>query len=207
MTTTALEAAEGALEAARLTYARALTAANDTKAAASALRARVLAGTGQDVGPSDLAAADQAAEHAALVLQGAESALPGLSAAVQAARADEECDAIVEALPGLGSAVLDTLDGVTAALEALCTAAAAYDDHVAAAVHRLDKIGQSSPRVDLRRYGPPTVDRLPLSSSRGAAQLARVVLPTLQALRAPTGLVEGLKTLAAGAPNLPEVKK
>ena len=200
---TTLAEAEAALEAAQLTYAHASVAAAETKAKAGGLRQQVASGKGADISPSDIAAADQAAEHAALVFEGASAALPALMAAVAAARADEVADEVVTALPQLGSAVLEALDNVASALAGLVTAAAEYDKLVEGSIRRLDKVHHGSPRVNFPRLSAPTVDRITLSSCRGASQLSRVILPAVQRLGAPTALVESLKNLAAGAPNLP----
>ncbi len=59
------------------------------------------------------------------------------------------------------------------------------------------------PRVDFPRYGNPRVDNLNLVSCRGPGQLAAVLLPAMRALGASEGLLDGLKLLQAGAPQLP----
>jgi hypothetical protein len=58
-------------------------------------------------------------------------------------------------------------------------------------------------RVNLPRHGHPTVDGVPVSSCRGASQLAAIVCPIFEQLGAHHGLIEALKLLAAGAPQLP----
>lgn len=58
-------------------------------------------------------------------------------------------------------------------------------------------------RVSLPRHGHPTVDGVPVSSCRGPSQLAAIVCPIFEQLGAHHGLIEALRLLAAGAPQLP----
>ena len=58
-------------------------------------------------------------------------------------------------------------------------------------------------RLDFRYMGQPSVDRIPVTPCRGAAQLAAVVLPAMQALGASSQLLDHLKELAQGAPTIP----
>ena len=58
-------------------------------------------------------------------------------------------------------------------------------------------------RFKFARHGVPTVDGVPLASCRAPGQLAAVLLPAMRDLGAQEGLVEGLRLLAAGAPQLP----
>jgi hypothetical protein len=58
-------------------------------------------------------------------------------------------------------------------------------------------------RFSMPRHGTPRVDNLNLSSCRGPGQLATVLIAPLRALGASEGLLDGLKLLAAGAPQLP----
>ncbi len=58
-------------------------------------------------------------------------------------------------------------------------------------------------RFKSSRYGAPTVDGIALTSCRGPGQLAAVLVPAMRELGASEGLIEGLKMLAAGAPQLP----
>ena len=58
-------------------------------------------------------------------------------------------------------------------------------------------------RVKFPRYGVPSVDGVALSSCRGPSQLAAVLLPIMRELGGQQGLLDGLKLLAAGAPQLP----
>ena len=53
------------------------------------------------------------------------------------------------------------------------------------------------------RHAAPSVDGVPLTSCRGPGQLATVLLPAMRDLGAQQSLLEGLKLLAAGAPQLP----
>jgi len=53
------------------------------------------------------------------------------------------------------------------------------------------------------RHSVPTVDGVALSNCRGVSQLAAAILPTVRALGGQQSLVDGLKLLAAGAPQLP----
>jgi hypothetical protein len=59
------------------------------------------------------------------------------------------------------------------------------------------------PRVSFPRFSHPRVDSFDLTSCRGPGQLAAVLLPAFRALNANESLIEGLKLLAAGAPQLP----
>ncbi len=198
-----LEEAEEAHEAARTTHGEALSAANAARARASDLRNRVATGEATDIGPSVLAEADDHANHAALVAEGSARSLAQLGEAVQAARADAECDQVVSTLPDLGTRVLEALARLVDDLDPLIAAATAYDNFAAYSVHRIRTTALSNPRAKIDRFSTPSVDRMPLGSCRGASQLARALVPAMEALDAPGALVEGLRELAAGAPALP----
>ena len=58
-------------------------------------------------------------------------------------------------------------------------------------------------RFKSARHAAPSVDGVALTSCRATAQLAAVLLPTVRGLGGQQSLVEGLKLLAAGAPQLP----
>jgi len=53
------------------------------------------------------------------------------------------------------------------------------------------------------RHSHPSVDGVSLTSCRGPSQLAAILVPAMRALGASEGLIDGLKLLAAGAPQLP----
>ena len=239
----ALTTAQADLDKAKAREQEARVAWNDARAHADGLRQALASGNGESITPADIATADATVEHTRLALQGATSRLAELSAAVQRARAEETCDSIVAVLPVLGSALLDTLDGVAAALAPVAPAAQAYDDFVNQSVHKLDKLAAFAPepvasgpvtttprsgsvvespfapgaktpgperpkvepfrRVNFRHLGQTTVDRMPVTPCRGAAQLAAVVLPAMVALGASSGLIDHLKELARGAPTIP----
>jgi hypothetical protein len=58
-------------------------------------------------------------------------------------------------------------------------------------------------RVSVPHRSAPLVDGISVTPSRGASQLAAVVLPALRHLGAPSGLLEGLRQLANDARPLP----
>jgi hypothetical protein len=58
-------------------------------------------------------------------------------------------------------------------------------------------------RFKAPRHGVPTVDGHPLTSCRGVGQLASVLLPSMRELGGQQSLLDGLRLLAAGAPQLP----
>lgn len=64
---------------------------------------------------------------------------------------------------------------------------------------------ETSPRrrLSIGHSSAPTVDGMPVTSCRGASQLAVAVLPALRHLGASEGFLEGLKRLAAEARPLP----
>ena len=86
---TTLTEAQTALDTAQANYDVAVTNANAARSAPDNLRQRVATGHGADVLPDQIAAAEQAADHAALVVQGAVNAMAGLEEAVQEAAAVE----------------------------------------------------------------------------------------------------------------------
>jgi len=139
-----LDEAQAALAKASAAHDKARIASEKAAAAAADLRASLKAGKGAKVTAAQIAQADAAAEHAALVHHGAGVDLPALSAAVQAARADEACDAVQAELPLLGQDVVLALEAVEAVLGPLVTAAERYDSYVESAVHRLQKVAPSA---------------------------------------------------------------
>ncbi len=131
----ALATAQDAKETTRLASVKAATDA-------AALRAKVASGGrgSAKITPADIAAADQAAEFAALAYQGAAADVHPLAAAVKEARANEACDEVLAGLPGLSQDVLSALLAIEAALPQLVAAAERYDAFVELAVHRLEKV-------------------------------------------------------------------
>jgi hypothetical protein len=243
---TTLAEAEAALATAHDAKESTRIASQNAANAAADLRAKLKAGGrgSSKITAADIAAADQAAEFAALAHQGAAADLPPLATAVKDARASEACDAVVAGLPALAENVVAALATIEAVLPQLVTGVGQYDEFVEAALERLQKVAPSleptyeagsgvnpqrrggttaSPFVDGAvsapidpqpvavqpsrfrhpRHGVPTVDGVPLTSCRGAGQLAAVLLPTVRDLNGPQSLVEILKLLAAGAPQLP----
>ena len=91
---TALAAAHDAKESAHAAVQTATTQAAD-------LRAKVRTGGrgAAKISQADIAAADQAVEHAALAYQGACAAIPPLAEAAKEAKADEACNAVLAELP------------------------------------------------------------------------------------------------------------
>jgi hypothetical protein len=238
--------AEASLAAAHDVREQTRIASQEATANAAALRAKLKAGGrgSAKITAADIAAADQAAEFAALAHEGAKAEIPALAAAVKDARADQACDEVLAELPQLGQDVLFALQAVEAVLSPLVAAVERYDTFVESAVQRLEKVAPTvepthvagaglnprrrggtadSPfvgraetpsaesqhvaarpsRFNFPRHSQPTVDGVPLGSCRGAAQLARVLLPFMADLGTPGGTLEGLKLLAAGAPQLP----
>jgi len=175
----------------------------DARAAAEALRSRIADGDPKATS-SALAAATAEVEHAALAAAGAERGVANLYAAVRAAEADAACDAIIDRLPALGSAVMSELENVLDALAPFVAAATEFDQFVDESAQQLAlRHHDFAARVRIDRFGPPTIDGRRLESCRGSAQLADVVLPAMRALGAPSGLIDSLKLQAAGAPALP----
>ncbi len=243
-----LSEAEAALAQAQDEHERARAALQDATANAAELRSQVRRGQGSKITATQIAAADQNAELAALVHLGAGVELPALSAAVKEARANQAADEIIAELPVLGRNVADALDFVAEALVPFISAAQQYDEFVEAATHRLEKVAvttivathaaggppaaaprggttTTSPfvgagsepaapvaqvvpsggpaRFSMPRHGTPRVDNLNLTSGRGPSQLSTVLVPALRALGASEGLLENLKLMASGAPDLP----
>jgi hypothetical protein len=200
-----LTEAAAALAAGQAAHNTAVHAASAAASTAAGLRASISAGN-TDITPGAMAKADQAAEHAQLVAEGAQRALPVLQAAVQATKAEETCDRIAGGLPVLGARVAAALDGLSEALGPLVAAVSAYDQFADQAVRELNRSAHgTTSRVILGHYSTPTVDRISLGSCRGPAQLAAVLTPALIAMGAPSNLIEGLRFLAEGAPTLPAV--
>jgi hypothetical protein len=235
----ALAAAHDAKEITHSAVQKATTEAAD-------LRAKLKAGGrgSAKITAADIAAADQAAEFAALAHEGAAAQIPALAAAVKDARANAACDQVLAELPALAQDVVAALATIEAVLPQLVTAAEAYDEFVATSVRHLEKVapnveptyeagaglnprprhgtaaspfvpGAETPSADpdpepvprsrfkAPRHGSPSVDGVALTSCRAVSQLAAVLLPTVRDLGGQQSLVEGLKLLAAGAPQLP----
>ncbi len=148
-TMTSLSTAQADLDTAKAREQEAKIAWDSARAQADSLRAQLTTGKGDSVTPADLAAADAQVEYTALALQGARAPLTDLAAALERAKADALCDEVATVLPIKGSALLDVLDGVSAALAPVAPAAADYDDYVAHSTHRLDitarALAQQSP--------------------------------------------------------------
>jgi multidrug efflux pump subunit AcrA (membrane-fusion protein) len=110
---------------------------------ADSLRGQLTSGRRNSVTPTDLAAADAQVEFTRLALEGARAPLTDLAAALGRAKADALCDEVVTMLPVHGSALLDALDGVKAALVPVPPAANTFDEYVAQASHRLEKTARA----------------------------------------------------------------
>jgi len=149
------EAAKAALSKAHSTHDAARVASESAAADAAELRARVKSGQGAKITAAQIAEADQKAEHAALALHGATVDLPTLSAAVQAARADEACEEVLTELPQLGRDVAVALDAVEAALAPVVTACRRYDEFVESATHRLQTVAPSAAETYVAGDGLP----------------------------------------------------
>jgi len=198
-----LTEAEAALDAAQNAYSKAQGAANAAQARADEFRQRVASGGGAAVTPAQLADADHSADHANLVAAGASQGIHELTNAVSAARADEEVDQIVTTLPKLGDEVVAALDAVGDALAEFEAAAGSFDAFVERARARLATAGGESPRVKTQPYGVARVDGIPLSKCRASSHLARAILPTMRAVKAPDFATTELKALAQGASPIP----
>jgi hypothetical protein len=199
--TTLLEAQE-ALATAQRKADDARLQAVQTSSRSNELRSAVVAGN-EGITAQALATAVQEAEHASLVAQGAQDALPALSEAVSALKADEACDAITSQLRVLGSDVLDALDQLAGDIMPLAEAVKAYDSFVEQATRQVQTVGGTNPRLNIRRNFAPEVDRLSLRSCHGWEQLAAVIAPAAEALGAPHFAVGQLKELARSRPTLP----
>jgi hypothetical protein len=201
----ALTDARDALEAAKAIHQAAVADEVAAKATAAALRER-LANGDTKIKPEELTAADAKVEHARLVAVGAERPLEALNARVREAQVDALCDSIVGTIPQLGSRVRMAIEALLDALDPLVASAKAYDEFVDASTRKVSITHHDlSSRVSFPRFGTPTIDHKPLQSCRGASQLAAVIAPAMDALGAPSQLVDGLKQMAAGAPALPTV--
>ena len=118
------------------------------------------------ISPADIAAADGAAEHAALSHQGAVAAIPALAEAVKTARADEACDSVVADLPPLAADVVAALQLIESVLPQLVTAAAAYDEYVATSIERLEKVAPDTAQTYVAGTGlnpRPRTGTLPIA--------------------------------------------
>ena len=150
--------AEAALAAKKDAHEKARAALQEKTANAARLRAE--AGAGGST-PEELAAADAAVVHAQLAYDGSAAALPALSAAVAAARADEACDDVVAKLPQLGHDVAAALELVAEALVPFIDAAKRYDQFVEVSVDHLRTVATpqeatyaaAAPPVSQPRHG------------------------------------------------------
>lgn len=200
---TLIEAQQALIEA-KANAARAATAAAEARSKAAQLRARVAGGDGKKVGPSDLAAADQAAEHADLVAEGATAPLAELHDTVRSLEQDQECDQITVGLTERAQPVCDALAALEAPLAAFIAAAREYDafaDHARRRVKTVLSTGH--PRVKAQQHGDPRVDGIPIRGCRPASQLAQALLPAMAAVGAPSFTTSGLSLLAEAAHQLP----
>jgi hypothetical protein len=202
----ALDEAERALSTAQ---DRAHSTAQDAaiaKADAAKLRDAVVSGAGSNVTAEVLAAADHKAEHAALIAQGTGAALPGLSAAVQAAVSEEVADEIVTTLPQLGTELTEALYGLADQFQTVIAAASKYDGFVAQSVRRLNTTTvPNSARVKIGRHSAPSVDRISVAGSRTWAHIAALAAPAFAATGAPEFTTQSLKDLSASAPTIPTI--
>jgi hypothetical protein len=200
---TPLSTAEAALAAAQEREQQARSAFSTAQAHALALRQSVASDPSTKVNHVDIAVADDVAEHARLVLQGAEAPVAALSETVIRARADEFCDEILRTAPELGSAVQDALDAMVAPLAEFQRATAEYDRFIEDAQRRVAVYGQEIPRVVIQRAGPIQIDTFTLRTCRPASQLASEILSTMRGVGAPHFVIEQLSELARVAPTLP----
>ena len=172
----ALEQTETALAAAQDAYERAGVASMDAHADAAALRASVKAGDSK-VTPADLAEADALADHAALALQGAAAALPALSAAVAAAKADAAADEVVQTLPRLGRDITLALSGLEEALVPVLAACRHYDGYVETAISHLHAVARPPEDPPQPHVAPPTRGGTAESPFTGTDDAVPVVTP------------------------------
>jgi hypothetical protein len=200
---TTLTEAQTALDAAQANYGTAVGAAHATRSAADNLRQRVASGRGADVLPDQIAAADQAADHAALVVQGAVNAMAGLEDGVQTAQADALCDEIIATLPTLGTTVSASLDAVADAISTYVTSVLDFNAYTTGAVTRLDHLGAASSRARRPRHGFPTVDHVDVAPLHGDRHLVAATLAPLRALGAPAYYLTEAKTVARAASTIP----
>jgi len=201
----ALDEAQSALATAQLREQDARDAFGAAELHARSLRQRVTTETSTTVTPADIAQADAAVEHARLVFEGATAALPPLSLAVQAARADELCDEVLREAPERGAAVQNALDAIAAAVEAFLDPALEYEQFIESSQRRIATFGHANPRARVSQHGPTMVDRFSVVSCRPASQLAAALLPALRAVGAPQYQIEQLIELARAAPTIPTI--
>jgi hypothetical protein len=190
-------------EAAHAAYAEAVSAASAATTHAAELREWVRSSKGHDVTSDALARADQAADHAALAVDGARCGLADLTERVQAARREELCDEIVTTVPRLGNAVNGALDAVSVAVARYVAEVAAYNAYQDRARARLNKMGATSSRVQVQRHTHPTVDRLSVAPAHGDRLLLAELLVPLHELGAPAFVLTELKSVAGAATPLP----
>ena len=122
--------------------------------------------------------------------------------AVHALSADEVCDRIASELPQRGDDVLAALEALEADLARFVAASVAYNASVRESIELLRARGWSSPRATLERWYPPTVDGLILKEIKPHGQLAALVAPAMDALKAPHFVGSDLRVLSESVPAM-----
>jgi hypothetical protein len=121
---------------------------------------------------------------------------------VHALSADEICDQIASELPQRGDDVLAALEALQADLAEFVAASVAYNACVRESVELLRARGWSSPRASLDQWHPPTVDGLHLKEIKPHGQLAALVAPAMDALKAPHFVGSDLRVLSESVPAM-----
>lgn len=200
---TTLAEAQKALEAARAEYAQAEANLRDRRQHQQQLIGELEFGNYDGVTPEDLIAARAAVEKAEIVHNRTQRLLHPAEQAVGRARVEDLCDRLLAAIPEKQGELAKAAEAVSDALSDFVAAAIELDaimEEGRAQVTRASH--QATPRVEVPRFGHVTIDRVPLRPCRGAAQLAKVVLPALRQLSAPLGVLNDVSVLAQEAPPL-----
>ncbi len=166
------------------------------------IRSAMTSGDPARYSAEDLAAAQRDLEHASLVAEGTQAVVGEMSAAVQRARADELCSEIAARLPKLGDDVVAALEALESALSAFVSASNTYNGFVGDSLRVLQDQATYTPRVNVQRWTPTSIDGMPLRPLRPEGQLAALVAPAMEAVKAPLYFVEDLRLLAQGAPQV-----
>jgi hypothetical protein len=112
---------------------------------------------------------------------------------------DAICSRIVAELPSLGDEVAKELDAIEEHLARFHAASQRYNGFARDSLRALENRGRECPRVALSRWHPARVDGLTVRTTRPDAQLARIVAPIMEALRAPGYIGADLRTLGESA--------
>jgi hypothetical protein len=115
---------------------------------------------------------------------------------------DVLCDRIVAELPTLGDECARELDAIEEHLTRFHAASQRYNAFVRDSLRALELGGRECSRVTLSRWNPARVDGVIVKPTRPDSQLARIVAPAMDALRAPGYIGGDLRTLGQAAPDV-----